>query len=52
MKKTWQQLVKESFTKTREERHVEATRNQRLVHRLMVAVVFAVIVAAWLGWLS
>jgi hypothetical protein len=51
MKKTWQQMVKETFTKTRDERYAEASKSERIVYWLLVALVSTTIAAVWLGWL-
>ncbi|VVE63298.1 hypothetical protein PCA31118_01204 [Pandoraea captiosa] len=44
MKKPWEQMLRETFTKTLTEKYDEATRSQRAVYWMTIVVVCLVIV--------
>lgn len=41
--KTWQVIVKETFTKTRDERYAESTKGQKIVYWIFMAIVWGVL---------
>ncbi len=47
MKKTGKQLLKESFTKSFDERYAEASRNERIGYWICVIIVFGIMFLMW-----
>jgi hypothetical protein len=52
MKKTWQRMVKETFTNTFDERYAEASKGERTVYWLFIVFAASLIAAGWLRWLG
>jgi len=42
-KKTWQVMVKETFTKSRDERYAESTKGERIVYWISIGLAWATI---------